>query len=218
MKRARVLLADDHRIVAEGLRGLLEDAFDLVGTVGDGQALVDAASALSPDAIVCDIAMPVMNGLDAVRQLKRNGVAAKVVFLTMYADVHLVSEALRAGASGYVLKHSAGDELVAAIRDALQGRTYITPLLPRDVAERISDDASGRSGGTPKLTPRQRQVLQLVVEGRTMKEIAATLSVSTRTAETHKYQMMQTLGCRTTADLVRYAVSSGIVPMPSQNP
>ena len=218
MRRARVLLADDHRIVAEGLRSLLEDAFELVGTVGDGQALVDAASALTPDAIVCDIAMPLMNGLDAVRQLKRNGVAAKVVFLTMYADVHLVTEALRAGASGYVLKHSAGDELVAAIRDALRGRTYITPLLPRGVAERVTQDASGRSAGMPKLTPRQRQVLHLVAEGRTMKEIAAILSMSTRTAETHKYQMMQTLRCRTTADLVRYAVASGVVPMPSQNP
>jgi DNA-binding NarL/FixJ family response regulator len=218
MKRARVLLADDHRIVAEGLRSLLEDAFELVGTVGDGQALVDAASTLTPDAIVCDIAMPVMNGLDAVRQLKRNGVGAKVVFLTMYADVHLVTEALRAGASGYVLKHSAGDELVAAIRDALHGRTYITPLLPRDVVERVAEDASGRSVSATKLTPRQRQVLHLVVAGRTMKEIASLLSVSTRTAETHKYQMMQTLGCRTTADLVRYAVASGIVPTPSQNP
>jgi DNA-binding NarL/FixJ family response regulator len=218
MKRARVLLADDHRIVAEGLRNLLEDAFDLVGTVGDGHALVEAAAALTPDVIVCDIAMPVLNGLDAVRQLKRSGATAKIVFLTMYADVHLVAEAFRAGASGYVLKHSAGDELVAAIRDAFQGRTYITPLLPRDVAERLTDETSIRSGGAPGITPRQRQVLQLVAEGRTMKEIAALLAVSTRTAETHKYQMMQALGCRTTADLVRYAVACGIVPMPSQNP
>ena len=218
MKRARVLLADDHRIVAEGLRSLLEDAFDLVGTVGDGYALLEAAAALAPDAIVCDIAMPALNGLDAVRQLKRSGTTAKVVFLTMYADAHLVTEAFRAGASGYVLKHSAGDELVAAIREALHGRTYVTPLLPRDVADRLTEEASGRSFAVPKLTPRQRQVLQLVAEGRTMKEIAALLSMSTRTAETHKYQMMQALGCRTTADLVRYAVACGIVPVPTQNP
>ena len=218
MKRPRVLLADDHRIVAEGLRRLLEDAFDLVGTVGDGHALLEAAAALEPDVIVCDIAMPVLNGLDAVRQLKRNGVTAKIVFLTMYADTHLVTEAFRAGAAGYVLKHSAGEELVAAIRDALQGRTYVTALLPRDVTDRLADDASGKAAGAPKLTPRQRQVLQLVAEGHTMKEIAAILSVSTRTAETHKYQTMQTLGCRTTADLVRYAVASGIVPMPPQDP
>lgn len=214
MKRARVLLADDHRIVAEGLRSLLEDAFDLVGTVGDGHALLEAAAALNPDVIVCDIAMPMLNGLDAVRQLKRNGSTAKIVFLTMYSDVDLAAEAFRAGACGYVLKHSAGEDLVTAIRDALHGRTYVTPLLPRDVA----DGASGRPTGASKLTPRQRQVLQLVAEGRTMKEIATILSVSTRTAETHKYQMMQTLGCRTTADLVRYAMAAGIVPMPTQNP
>ncbi len=213
MRRATVLLADDHRLVAEGLRSLLEDEFDLVGTVADGRALLDAAALLKPDVIVCDIAMPNLNGLDAIRQLKRAGTRSKIVFLTMYADAHLATEAFRIGASGYLLKQSAGDELVSAINEALRGRTYVTPLIARDVIERLMDPAGAASQSTPKLTPRQREVLQLVAEGRTMKEAAAILSISTRTAESHKYQMMQTLGCRTTADLVRYAVTSGIVPV-----
>jgi len=213
MRRATVLLADDHRLVAEGLRSLLEDEFDLVGTVADGRALLDAAALLKPDVIVCDIAMPNLNGLDAIRQLKRAGTRSKIVFLTMYADPHLATEAFRVGASGYLLKQSAGDELVSAINEALRGRTYVTPLIARDVIERLMDPAGAASQSTPKLTPRQREVLQLVAEGRTMKEAAAILSISTRTAESHKYQMMQTLGCRTTADLVRYAVTSGIVPV-----
>lgn len=208
-----MLLADDHRIVAEGLRSLLEDGFDLVGTVGDGRALLAAAATLKPDVIVCDIGMPLLNGLDAIRELRKRGSPAKIVVLTMHADVPLATEALQAGASAYVLKQAAGEELVVAIHEALRGGMYIAPALARNVRTRVGQPERARSLMSV-LTPRQREVLQLVAEGRTMKEIAAALGVSTRTAETHKYHMMQTLGCRTTADLVRFAVTSGVVPLP----
>lgn len=209
----RVLLADDHRIVAEGLRSLLEDSFHFVGTVGDGRALLAAAAILQPDVIVCDIGMPLLNGLDAIRELRKRGSPAKIVVLTMHADVALATEALQAGASAYVLKQAAGEELVAAIHEALRGGTYVAPALADRVRARVEQPERARSPMS-KLTPRQRQVLQLVAEGRTMKEIAGALGVSTRTAETHKYRMMEMLGCRTTADLVRFAVTSGLEPAP----
>jgi DNA-binding NarL/FixJ family response regulator len=212
MSRARVLLADDHTIVAEGLESLLSDEFDLVGSVRDGAALVEAAARLRPEVIVTDVAMPVMNGLDAIHELRRRGIAAKVVVLTMHADPQLAHEAFRAGASAYILKHSAGDELIAAVREVLRGRTYVTPLLPADVQAAIPESDRRPAARSMRLTSRQRQVLKLIAEGRTMKEVAATLNVSARTAESHKYQMMQALGVRTTADLVRYAVQIGLVP------
>jgi DNA-binding NarL/FixJ family response regulator len=206
-----VLLADDHTIVAEGLEGLLSDAFKLVGSVRDGAALVEAARRLRPEVIVTDIAMPVMNGLEAMRELRRQGISARIVVLTMYADPQLAQEAFLAGASAYILKHSAGEELITAVRDVLRGRTYVTPLLAADLPPGIPEAA--RPAALPtRLTARQRQVLQMVAEGRTMKEIALALNVSARTAESHKYQMMSTLGARTTADLVRYAVQIGLVP------
>ena len=210
-KRVRVLLADDHRIVAEGLRSLLEDTFDFVGTVGDGRALLAAAAALKPDVIVCDIGMPLLNGLDAIRELRKQGSVAKVIVLTMHAEVALATEALEAGASGYVLKQAAGEDLVTAIHEALRDRTYVAPALAQSVRSRV-DKPERRRSLMSMLTPRQRDVLQLVAEGRTMKEIAGTLGMSTRTAETHKYHMMQALGCRTTADLIRFAVTSGVLP------
>src|SRR5215510_506414 len=207
MRHARVLLADDHTIVAQGLAGLLRDDFDLVGTVGDGKALIDATQRLRPDVIVADIAMPVMDGLEALHQLKAARINAKVIFLTMHADAQLATEALRAGASGYVLKHSAGEELIAAIWAALQGRTYLTPLIAQDV---ITSLMAPEKDATVTLTPRQREVLRLIAEGRRMKEIAATLQLSTRTVETHKYDMMRALGVQSTAELVRYAIHHGL--------
>jgi DNA-binding NarL/FixJ family response regulator len=209
MKRARVLLADDHTIVAEGLASLLEDDFDLVGQVRDGRALLEAARRLRPDVIVSDISMPLLNGLDAVRQIRRAGLPCKLVILTMHADVHLATEAVRAGATGYVLKQSAGEELITAIREVLKGRTYITPLIATDVIGTLVDDRA--AAGAVTLTPRQREVLQLVAEGRTMKEIAGILGISTRTAESHKYQMMAALGVTTTAELVQYAIRIGVI-------
>jgi DNA-binding NarL/FixJ family response regulator len=193
---------------SQGLRSLLEDEFELVGTAADGQALVESAPGLDPDVIVVDVAMPVLNGFDAVRELKRVGTHAKIIFLTMHADGRLVAEAFRCGGSGYVLKQSAGEELVSAIRQVLAGREYITPLVAAE-ADRGKGERMDATQ-TLKLTPRQREVLQLVIEGRTMKEIAARLGISTRTAESHKYEMMQGLGVETTAELIQYALKLGL--------
>ena len=208
MRRTKVLLADDHAIVAEGLASLLKGHFDLMGTVGDGSQLLEAARELRPDVIVADMAMPVLSGLEALRRLKAEGLDAKVIFLTMHADAQLATEALRAGASGYVLKHSAGEELIRAIQEVLEGRVYLTPLLTKDVITTLTEPTTQPA---VQLTPRQREVLQLIAEGRRMKEIAATLQLSTRTVETHKYQMMQALGVDSTAALVRYAIQLGLV-------
>jgi DNA-binding NarL/FixJ family response regulator len=205
--RTRVLLADDHAIVAEGLATLLKDHFELVGVVGNGSELIDAARKLRPDVIVADISMPVVSGLEALRRLKAVRSEAKVIFLTMHADAQLATEAFRAGASGYVLKQSAGEELIAAIQEVLQGRTYLTPLMTKDVIAKFTEITPP----TVKLTPRQREVLRLIAEGRRMKEIAAILELSTRTVETHKYEMMRGLGVESTAELVRYAVQIGLV-------
>jgi DNA-binding NarL/FixJ family response regulator len=208
MSLPKILLADDHKMFSQGLKSLLEDEFDLVGAVGDGEALVEAASRLNPDVIVVDVSMPFMNGFDAVRQLKKQGATAKVIFLTMHADDRLLAEAFRCGGSGYVLKQSAGEELIFAIRQVLAGHKFVTPMIATEWAE----DVSKRVSGTEKLslTPRQREVLQLVIEGCTMKEIATRLGISTRTAETHKYEMMEGLGVETTAELIQYAVKLGL--------
>ena len=208
MSRPKLLLADDHTMFSQGLQSLLEDEFELVGAVGDGQALVEAARKLLPDAVIVDISMPVMNGFDAVRQMRKEGVAAKIVFLTMHADDRLLAEAFRCGGTGYVLKQSAGEELIACIRQVLAGHKYVTPLIASEWAE----DVSKRIQGTQKLTltPRQREVLQLVIEGCTMREIATRLGISTRTAESHKYEMMEGLGVETTAELIQYAVKLGL--------
>jgi DNA-binding NarL/FixJ family response regulator len=205
MNSTKVLLADDHAIVAQGLQLLLKDSFNLVGTVHDGRALLEAAARLKPDIIIADISMPLLNGLDAVRQLKSNGIQAKVIILTMHADPHLAADAFRAGASGFVLKDSAGEELIQAIQEILQGRAYLTPLIAKDMIT-VLMEAKSEGGSEAKLTPRQREVLQLIAEGRTMKEVAGILNISSRTAETHKYEMMDVLGVRTTAELIQCAI------------
>ena len=205
-RRTKVLLADDHAIVAEGLATLLKDHFDLLETVGDGSALIDAARKLRPDVIVTDIAMPVLSGLEALRRLKAMRSEAKVIFLTMHADAQLATEAFRAGASGYVLKQSAGEELIAAIQEVLKGRTYLTPLITKYVIANLTESTPP----TVKLTPRQREVLRLIADGRRMKEIGAILELSTRTVESHKYEMMRALGVQSTAELVRYAIQIGL--------
>jgi len=205
-RRTKVLLADDYAIVAEGLATLLKDHFDLLETVGDGSALIDAARKLRPDVIVTDIAMPVLSGLEALRRLKATRNEAKVIFLTMHADAQLATEAFRAGASGYVLKQSAGEELIAAIQEVLKGRTYLTPLITKNVIANLTESTPP----TVKLTPRQREVLRLIADGRRMKEIGAILELSTRTVESHKYEMMRALGVQSTAELVRYAIQIGL--------
>src|SRR5258705_5271840 len=207
-RRAKVLLADDHAMVVEGLATLLKARFGRVGTVGDGRALIDAARKLRPDVIIADIAMPVLSGLQALRRLKAAKNGAKVIFLTMHADAELATEAFRAGASGYVVKHSAGEELVTAIEEVVQDRMYLTPLLTKGVISTLTDQAPKAA---VKLTPRQCEVLRLIAAGRRMKEIAAILDLSTRTVETHKYEMMRSLGVESTAELVRYAIQTGLV-------
>jgi len=215
MNKTTVLLADDHTIVAEGLRSLLEGEFELVGVVNDGRALLKAAKELGPDVIVADISMPLLNGLDATRQLKRDGATSKVVFLTMHAEAQLAAEAFRAGASGYLLKSSAGEELIAAIHEVVKGRAYVTPLITKDVLSFLMDNSSHPDQSAIKLTPRQREVLQLIAEGRTMKEIASILNISTRTVESHKYEMMEGIGVQTNAELVQYAIKIGMVNISS---
>jgi DNA-binding NarL/FixJ family response regulator len=211
MSRPRVILADDHKIVLEGLKNLLEPEFDLVGTVEDGRALLDAQKKLHPDVIVADISMPLLNGIEAVRQIKKADPHVKVVFLTMHPDVSYAAEAFEAGASGYVLKHSAPSELVTAINDALKGRTYVTPMIAGELMESYKKGNHKRNDALSKLTTRQREVLQLLAEGKAAKEVAGILNISTRTVEFHKYKMMEELGIKTSAELVQYAVKHGIV-------
>ncbi len=211
MKRARVLVADDHRILAEGLRSLLEPEFELVGIVEDGRTLVTRAQELFPDVIVADITMPLLNGIEAVGQLKKADIPAKVVFLTMHQDVTYAAKAFELGASGFVLKHSAPSELVTAIREALAGRTYVTPLIAGELMQAYRDGAHQRQDPTANLTSRQREVLQLFAEGRSAKEVAAILQISPRTAEFHKASIMKMLGLRTTAELAQYAIRHGII-------
>ena len=208
MSRPRILLADDHKMFAEGLRGLLEDEFELVGTVADGHALVEAAHELKPDVIIVDISMPVLNGLDAIRRLKKEGTQARIIFLTMHADASLVAEAFRCGGSGYVLKQSAGEELIEVIGQVLAGGEYVSPLIARESARGLSKGSDRPQ--TLRLTPRQREVLQLIIEGCTMREIAVRLGISNRTAESHKYEMMQGLGVESTAELIQYAIKLGL--------
>jgi len=208
MSRPRIIAADDHRIVAEGLRSLLEPEFELAEVVEDGRALMDAHDRLRPEVIVSDVTMPLLNGIQAMRQLREKGSRAKFVFLTMHPDVDYAVEALESGASGYVLKHSAPEELVTAVREALAGRTYITPRIAGDVLNAMR---RGTEGGAARLTSRQTEILQLVAEGRSAKEIAALLDLSSRTVESHKYAVMQALGVKTSAELVREAVKRGLV-------
>jgi DNA-binding NarL/FixJ family response regulator len=209
--RPRVLLADDHLLVAEALKSLLTPEFDLVGVVEDGRALLEATEDLRPDVIVADITMPQLNGIDALVQLRQGGNRVPMVFLTMHRDVTFARRALEAGASGFVLKHSASVELIAALRAALEGRTYITPQLAGEVFEALKHGPEQASDPTSALTPRQREVLQLLAEGRSAKEIAAQLSISARTVEFHKYQMMETLGIHTNAELIHFAIKNGLV-------
>jgi DNA-binding NarL/FixJ family response regulator len=210
MQKPRVLLADDHKIVMEGLRGLLEQQFELVGFATNGRELIEQASALRPDVIVADISMPLLNGIEAVRKLLEDDKHVKVVFLTMHPDQTYASRALEAGASAYVLKHSASDELVAAIHEVLRGGKFLSESLKNPALAELLDQTRRHVKETIELTTRQREVLQLLVEGKSAKEIATVLNISPRTVETHKYQMMDDLGVKTSAQLVQYAIRHGL--------
>jgi two-component system, NarL family, response regulator NreC len=208
-RRTTVLIADDHAIVKEGLVSLLEaHDFEVVGAVGDGQLLIEAARRLRPDVIVTDLTMPGLGGLDVLVQLQAERIPSKVVVLTMHNDGEKAAQALRAGAVAFLLKESAGEELVTAIRHALEGNVYLTPAVTRAVMERM---AASEGPSEPTLTARQRDVLRLIAKGQRMKEIAAALQLSTRTVETHKYEMMQVLGLHSTAELVKYAIEHRMI-------
>ena len=211
MEKTTVLLADDHRIILEGLKGLLADDFEVVGTVEDGRALLEKVQELHPDVIVVDIAMPLLNGIDAVKQIKKSGLDMKVVFLTMHHDAVYAKEAFEAGALGFVLKHSAPSELTTAIHEALKGNTYISPSIAQEVMQVYRDGVDTKSSAFGSLTQRQREVMQLLAEGKSAKEIAKILYISTRTVEFHKYNMMEQLGIKTSAELVHFAIKHGIV-------
>ena len=212
-KRPRVLIADDHLLVAEALKSLLSDEFDLVGVVGDGRELVEAAGKLKPDVIVADVTMPHLNGIDALAQLRTRGDRVPVVFLTMHNDVTFARRALQAGASGFVLKHSASTELIAALRAALAGKTYLTPQIAGDVLAAMKLGPEPAGDPVSSLTPRQREILQLLAEGRSAKEIGASLSISARTVEFHKYQMMESLNLHTSAELIHFAIKHGLLEL-----
>ena len=209
--KPRLLLADDHTLLLEGIRLMLEPEFELVGSVEDGQALLAAAKTLKPDVILLDISMPVLNGIDAARRLRKLLPSAKLIFVTMHADPDYVAEAFRAGAVGYLLKRAAASELLTAIRAVLKGNHYVSPLVTRNALEPLISSPKPRDKFSDRLTPRRREVLQLVAEGRTRKEIAAILNISVKTVEFHKATLMRELHLGTSADFTRYAIEHGII-------
>ncbi len=211
MSRSKILIADDHSMVIDGLRVLLEPEYEVVGAVNDGRAVAAEVQRLNPDVVIIDISMPLLNGLDCTRQLRESGCTAKILILTMHPDASLAQEALAAGASGYLLKSSPGTELKGAIRELLQGRTYLSPAVTRDVLEILGRMNSIHDNVWARLTARQREVLQLLAEGKSHKEVAGILNISVKTAEYHKYAILQTLGLKTNAELVQYAIRHGII-------
>ena len=209
MKRPRVLLADDHTLVLEGLRKILEPGCEVVGAVEDGRSLLAAAKQLQPDIVLLDISMPLLNGVEAARRLRAAAPDAKVIFVTMHADATYVAGAFRAGASGYVLKRCASVELLKAINQVLNGREYVTPLIGKDLQD-LPGWPRGAGEASGELTVRQREVVQLVAEGHPVKEVAAILNISSKTVAFHKANVMRRLGIRSTAELTKYALEHGI--------
>ena len=209
MGRPRVLLADDHALLLGAFEKLLSADCEIVGQVSDGRALVAAADELKPDIVVLDISMPLLNGIEAARQIRQKARNVKFVFVTMNDDADLAAEAFRSGASAYVLKQSAASELLTAIRQVMEGRSYVTPLITQDLVGSLVH--GGQSAPGHQLTPRQREVLQLLAEGRSMKEAASLLNLTPRTVAFHKYRMMEQLKVKSTAELVQYAVKHHIV-------
>ena len=206
--KPRIILADDHAMFREGLALLLPPDMELVATVSNGKELVEAARRLKPDIVVADVTMPELGGLEALRVLRDEGLQTRFVILTVHADPAIAAKAVRAGAMGYVVKHAAGEELVEAIRQAVGGRSYLSPLVAGDVVHRL---AQGVDSLGDTLTPRQGEVLRLLAEGRRVKQIAAELGLSVRTVETHKYEIMHLLEIDNTVDLVKFAIRQGIV-------
>ena len=218
--KPRVLIADDHTRVAEGVEKLLEHDFRLCGRVSDGRALVRAVEKENPDIALVDIALPLLNGLDACRQIKKSTPEVKLLVLTMHGEQYFVTEAFRAGVSGYVLKQSVAEELVFAIKEVLKGRLYVSPSVAENLVEQALNPAEpgpARATATnDQLSARQREVLQLIAEGQSTKEIASTLNVSIKTVEFHKTRIMKQLGVHSTAELTKHAITIGLIAMPQQ--
>jgi DNA-binding NarL/FixJ family response regulator len=210
MSRPRVILADDHTLLLEAFEKLLIDECEVVATVSDGRALVEAVSSMRPDVVVVDIAMPLLNGIDAARQIKRVQSDTRIIFLTMNEDPDLAAEAFRAGASGYLLKRSAASELQTAIREVMKRRSYVTPLVTEGLMGSMLHARDPRQG-SEQLTTRQREVIQLIAEGRSMKEVGNILNIATRTVAFHKYRIMEQLNIKTTAELIQFAIKHHIV-------
>ncbi len=208
MSKPRVLMADDHSIVLTGVRKLIEDRCEVVGMVENGRALVEAAERLRPDLIILDISMPLMNGLDAARQIKNVCLETKLIFLTMHTSPRFVTGAFKAGGNGYVLKHSASDELVQAIDTVLNGHTYLTSAIVQPMLDSLQQP--GQQKGVDDLTPRQREVLQLIGEGKGLKEIATVLNLSVKTVEFHKTCLMEQLNLHSTPALIRFSIAEGL--------
>lgn len=211
MSRTRIVLADDHTLILEAFKKLLEPEFEVVGTATEGRSLVAVAREMRPDVVVLDISMPILNGLVAAQQVKAVLPAVKLVFLTMNADPDLAKEALHLGASGYLLKTSAASELSIAIRNAVRGKKHVTPLIQREMEKDFINNPA-KTETRRELTVRQREVLQLLAEGRSMKEVASILHMSHRTVAFHKYRIMADLRLKNSAELVRYAIAHGIIP------
>jgi len=209
MKRARILLADDHTLTLEGIRAVLEPHHEIIGMVTDGRALLDAALRLEPDLVVLDITMPLLNGVDAAVQIKKSLPGVKLLFLTMHVNPAYLEAALNAGATGYVLKTAAREELLDAIKSVLNGRIYVTSSLSSEHLERFEDPS--RAAATLRLSTREREILQLIAEGRAAKEIASVLSISIKTVAFHRENIKRKLGLRTTAELTKHAIEQGLV-------
>lgn len=210
MNLPRVLLVDDHQIVTEGLKSILAAEFALAGVVADGRAMVEAARTLRPEVIVADISMPLLNGIEALEILRKDGLDIPIVFLTMHREVNYARRALEVGAAGYVLKHAAPEELVQAVRAALAGGTFVSPVLAGAVFESMKDGAVAPIDLVSQLTTRQRDILRLLADGHSAKEIAKRLDISSRTVEFHKYKMMELLGAKSSAKLVHFAIERGL--------
>lgn len=210
--RPTLLIADDHQLFAESLRSLLAADYDVVGIAANGRELTELAQKLKPNLVLTDLSMPLLNGLDAVQALAGKGLRTKFIVLTMHVDVSLAVLVFRAGASAFVLKTASGDELKEALRVVHNGGCYLSPQFPSDLVSVLAEAARRPLvDKVPQLTPRQREVLQLVAEGKTMKEVASQLNISTRTAESYKYHLMNVLGIRTTAELVQHAIKIGLI-------
>ncbi len=211
MSKPTVILADDHTIVLEGLKGLLQAEFEIVGIANDGRELLSQVENMHPDIIVVDITMPLLNGIDAIRHLAKIGARAKIIVLTMHRDATYAREAFDAGASGFVLKHSASSELITSMHEALRGNTFVSPVIAGDLMHLYKEEPDREPTAYSQLTARQRDVLRLLAEGRSAKEVANLLQISTRTVESHKYAMMQELRITTNAELIHFAIKQGII-------